>query len=336
MAALGHTVDSGSGASGDYASLNALEAAQGQDLTDGGGDTYTATCTTTGDNAADTTATAFLDWTTGVANYISIVAASGDEALITGYVATRYRMELAAIAISISEDYVRMNALQIQITASSGTVAAIDATVSNGISSNASDIRITNCRLTGVLSGTAVGSGVMCYESTNGYGHVTIWNTIINNWTTGVQGDYCETVKIYNSVVYGCTTGIKQLGETYAVLTAKNNAVFNNTDDFVPQASSTIDFNASDDEDGTNSQLMVSTDDWAAEVVDAAGGDFTLVLGSVCDDNGTNNPGAGLYLDDIAGTVRVSTWDIGAFELLAAGGSIISMIIHHLRQVGGL
>ena len=56
MAALGHTVDSGSGASGDYASLSALDAAQQQDLTDGGGDTYTATCITTGDNAADTTA----------------------------------------------------------------------------------------------------------------------------------------------------------------------------------------------------------------------------------------------------------------------------------------
>ena len=37
--------------------------------------------------------------------------------------------------------------------------------------------------------------------------------------------------------------------------------------------------------------------------------DFTAIF--------TSNPASGLYSDDIIGTARTSTWDIGAFEYLA-------------------
>jgi hypothetical protein len=35
---------------------------------------------------------------------------------------------------------------------------------------------------------------------------------------------------------------------------------------------------------------------------------------------GTDNPGSGLYSDDIIGTARSSPWDIGAFEYTSGAG----------------
>jgi len=67
--------------------------------------------------------------------------------------------------------------------------------------------------------------------------------------------------------------------------------------------------------------------DWSDELTDP-GTDFSLVVGSNSIGNGTDNPGSGLYSDDIIGTARTSTWDIGAFEYLApaTGGGQLIMI----------
>ncbi len=314
MAALGHTVDSGSGASGNYASLNALEAAQEQDLTDGGGDTYTATCTTTGDNAADTTTTEFVGWTTGATTYIQIEAASGDEAVIGSFDTSRYRLSVSAgNSLKISEEYVRLVHLQIETDQSHGS-AADTVYISIGAPSS---IQIDSCRIRGKNAG-AVPTALKV-----GGGTVDIFNSIIYGSDSALDIRWVvanPTVNIYNNTITsgGNTNGINVASGT---ATAKNNAVFNNSNDF--NGTVTADYNASDDEDGTNSQKMVATDDWAAEFVDAAGGDFTLVVGSVCIENGIDNPGSGLYSDDIEGTARSSTWDIGAFEYVAPAGGIV-------------
>ncbi len=318
MAALSKTVDSGSGASGDYASLNALESAEQQDLTDGGGDTFAAICTTTGDNAADTTATLLNGFTTGIANYVTVVAASGDEALITGYDTSRYRIEVSNDeCLHLVDDYYRFINLQIKTTTTGTTSYGIR--VNGGASG---DIYVDSCRIEGVGGGSAILLGVY----TDGPGRLYVYNTIVNNIGTfgasnvGIQ-IAAGAGELYNNTLYNINRAIYfASGAADNDTTAKNNLVFNNTDDFLDaNTGSVYDYNASDDADGTNAQTVNSTDDWAAEVVDAAGGDFTLVLGSVCDDNGTDDPGSGLFSDDIAGTTRVSPWDIGAFELIAGG-----------------
>ncbi len=126
MAALSKTVDSGCGAIGDYASLNVLESTEEQDLTDNGGDTFTATCTTTGDNAADTTAVSFAGWVTAAASYIQIVAANGDEAVKTSYDTTRYRLEVTDVnCLNIDEEFVRVIGLQVQNTSVGTSSVAI-------------------------------------------------------------------------------------------------------------------------------------------------------------------------------------------------------------------
>ena len=97
---------------------------------------------------------------------------------------------------------------------------------------------------------------------------------------------------------------------------AYNCIVFNNSDDF--KGTITIDHCASDDLDGTNpvdiSPGATEADDWEACFTDYANGDFSLKSDSVCVGAGVDDPGSGLYSDDILGNTRTSPWDIGAFE----------------------
>ncbi len=321
MAALGHTVDSGSGASGDYVSLNALGAAQEQDLTDGGGDTYTATCTTTGDNAADTTAVDFDGWTTGIANYILIEAASTDRAEAASYNANKYRMEVSgATALIIREDYVRVDGLQIQLTASS--VSSIRGIVLTGQGAS-NDIRISNSRIKGVLSGTSVD----CYGIYSGSTNVNLisWNIIVYGFVNGANnanGVYVRNASfaIYNSILYGNNVGVRIRDNAGTV---KNTASFTNTDDFLDSVGgSTIDYCASDDGDGDH---PVTPANWADVFENAAGGDFRLkATDTDLHDKGTDDPSGSGYGDpDIDETARVSLWDIGAFEYVAPAGGIV-------------
>ena len=70
MAALGHTIDPDG--TGDYLSLVAWDAAQAQDLTDAGGDTYAADYITSG-GSADTGGILNLDgWVTDSSHFITI------------------------------------------------------------------------------------------------------------------------------------------------------------------------------------------------------------------------------------------------------------------------
>ena len=88
-----------------------------------------------------------------------------------------------------------------------------------------------------------------------------------------------------------------------------------NTNDFELTGASISIYNcASDDGDGTNAQVLVSTNNYEDEFVDYVNNNFALVVDSVCIGNGLDDPGSGLYDDDIVGTQRSSTWDIGPHE----------------------
>ncbi len=325
MAALGHTVDPGSGASGDYASLDALIVAQAQDLTDGGGDTYTATCTTTGDKAADTTLCTINGWTTGAANYILIEAASTDRASASGWDTNKYRIENTDNeSIWIYENFVRIDGLQIGILYSSTAneyVLQIGATITA-----VNDIRISNVYL-------RTAANQRGFRINDADAIVKIWNTIF-----AIGGGYygltinSTTVDIYNCVIYGASAGGGAgINRTAGTVTVINSAVFNNADDF--NGTITEDYCASDDGDGNN---PVTPANWADVFENAAVGDFRLKSTDTdLHDSGTDNPGSGLYSDDIEGTTRVSTWDIGAFEFVAAPavGNRVPIIDHHNRMM---
>ncbi len=192
---------------------------------------------------ADTVAVTISGWTTGRENYILIEAASGDEAVKTGWDTNRYRLEVTdARAIDIQEDYVRVDGLQIKLT-------SVDTNNVHGINVvlvGTGDIRISNCRIDGDISGTSTGNhGIQMNDAD---ATMKIWNCIVTGFINGAntQAGYRQqvggTVEIYNSIFYGNNIGIYEWSGTSII---KNNAVFNNTDDV--SGGDTEDYNANDD-----------------------------------------------------------------------------------------
>ena len=94
----------------------------------------------------------------------------------------------------------------------------------------------------------------------------------------------------------------------------------------------TVDYCASDDGDGTNA-VAPSGANWANEFSNAAGGDFTLVAGGNCEGGGTDDPGSGLYSNDMDGDAYTSPWSIGVDAKTAAGGASFMQQAYYHRML---
>ncbi len=330
MAALGKTVDSGSGASGDYVSLNAAEAANGQDLTDGGGDTFTFTPTTTGDNAADTTVVDFDGWTTGATTYIKVTSASGDRAS-TSWDATKYRYSISdANAILVREDYIWWDGIQTELI---GQSAARDFFQNVGRSSGW--IRLTNS----VFRGDGGAQRLRLYtESTGIFTDLVMWNCVFYDW--GSHGDSYLQLSGGNTTTIDSSTfiwpgttvaGVRNDGATS--VTCRNVYSGGNTSgrEFFGTISKTT--CVSSDTTGDIDNVAVSTANFVDVTIDG-GEDWALPSGSGLIDVGTDDPsGLGYGDPDIDGTARGATWDVGAFEFVAAGGGVnVVPLLRHRRQ----
>ena len=132
------------------------------------------------------------------------------------------------------------------------------------------------------------------------------------------------TVSMFNCTVYGCYWGIYGPGTLINCIVGGSYTV---STDF--NGTQTITNYCSDEGLGSNPQGP-SGSDWDNEFTDKDNGDFSLEAGSNCINNGTDNPGSDLYLDDITGAIRTSTWDIGAFEyaegtVLGLAGTIVGV-----------
>lgn len=127
-------------------------------------------------------------------------------------------------------------------------------------------------------------------------------------------------LRLYNSTIYNTEEGLDARYFESNII-AKNNAVFNNTDDFVRGENfETCDYNASDDGDGSNAVNWDNgSTDWANVFTDYVNGDFSLNdytgTGAIID-QGTDLSSIGLWRD-IARNERGSSWDIGAFEFVS-------------------
>ncbi|MCK4823456.1 hypothetical protein KA005_47330, partial [bacterium] len=290
-----------------YTSLSAWEVAEQTDLVT---DTdWHHVYVRSSSNTADTTTTQITGWTTGVANYILIEAASTDRAEKGSYNTSKYRLEVSgANALDIRENYVRIDGIQIQLTASS--VSSISALLITGQDAS-NDIRIFNCRIKGVLSGTS--ADVFGVYSSSTLVNLLMWNDITSGFVNGANltiGVYARhaSFSIYNSILYENNVGIRIRDNNGTLI---NLASFNNTDDVLDSAAgSTIDYCATDDGDGTNSISPLGAS-WTNEYSDPPNGDFTLLNSGNCYQGGADNPSSGLYTTDMEGDV----YNIGAYSV---------------------
>jgi hypothetical protein len=262
---------------------------------------------------ADNTATTITGWTTGASYYILIEAASGDEAVKTGWDASRYRLAVSnASTLWIEENYVRLSGLQIDLVASNGNGQS-GVYISGQDASNT--IYIYNSRIQGNSGASYSNIGIREVDLDI---NLDVWNTIVTDFdghasSVGIQL-YGADSDIYNSVVYKCTDGIKTLSGDLGT-TVTNTASFNCGDDFDDSGSSlTVTYSASDDSQAGTGNIQPAS--WANEFSNAAGGNFTLVdTGAECYHAGANNPSSGIYTTDMEGDAYNTGTDGSAYSI---------------------
>jgi len=304
-----------------YLSLAAWEAAEGTDLVTAG-NWHHVYCRSSG-GTADITEVEIVGWTTGVNNYVLIEAASGDEAIKTGWDATRYRLSVTdptTGCIVISEEYIRLKGLQIEVLYTAQALRYAIYSLGVGASNL---LQIYNCRIRGDANASSTAEAIRFLDGNH---NVQIWNCIFENLSGRGLIIGGTNVEVYNTIIYNCgSDGI--YGYSAGNWIIKNCVVFKNTDDFNDQTSGTwaISYCASDDNDTTDETNIAESGggvDWSSDFVDAANGDFTLLVGSNLVGAGTVDPGSGLFSDDIEGDARGVAWDLGVDEYVAVGGTV--------------
>lgn len=307
-----------------YSSLSACEAARSQDLTDNGGDTMIWWCKSS-DGTADTTAVTIDGNVEDATHYLTI---QGYDFPSDGvYDATKYRLytnNTGLPALKVADQYTRIVHIQTVVDCSTNWGYGI---VVKDQDAGGSAIYIEGCIANGqTITGEqgAYGIYVNDVDAT-----VFVYNCVSDGFISASHPAAVDfkaffakattNVSFFNCTAYGNNFGIHLYTGT---ATATNCISGNNTDDF--SGTITIDYCATDDGDGDHA-VAPSGGDWANEFVNAAAGNFALKATGNCVDAGTDNPGSGIYLDDILGETRVSPWDIGAFEYIS-GEKVLLMI----------
>lgn len=338
MADIVRYVDTGADAGGDgttaatsgancaYQSLSQWEAATQADIT-GTGDAIVH-CNRTNGGGVDTTAFTMSGWTTDATHEIIITQDDfPDDGVFDDTKYYLFNNDSATQGILIQEDFVTIDKLQI----------AVYQTGSNtryGIYISGPGAGSTLYFKKVILKGTNdAGAAGACRGIANSDADATAYyiNCIAYGFLNSTRANAGYYPNAGANYYYNCVASGNRYGIGYSgTFTAKNCACFNNYDDFA--GTGTIDHCASDDGDGTNAQDFTSeATDWNKVFTDYSTADFTLknyTTPPCCIGVGTDDPGSGLYSDDIIGTARSSTWDIGAFEYVvpAAGGGQVIMI----------
>ncbi len=223
-----------------------------------------------------------------------------------------YAIESASncIHFSSSNPYdVRLEGLQLHCTQiTSSRYGILFAQGSGG----SNDCEVTDCIIRMATTSTNVLRRGIQFSSSGSTGAPVITNTIIygagsngggatSQWGF-YQNDSSFTVTLINCTIYDWYDGIREGSGT---ISATNTVSAENSNtDFVSVTTTT---NCAADDVGEAEQLDETR---SVDFTDATNGDFSLVSGSDCVDNGTDTDAP---LADIIGTARSST-DIGAWE----------------------
>ena len=323
-----------SGANAAYATLFACEAAEDDDgdLTAGDGEWLHISCAATG-GIADTTAVVWNGFTTSATCYILIEGATGHRASAS-WSTSKYRLEPAnATALTIYDDYVYVDGLQIGKSSSS-------AHYQNGIYyyaiSASVEQRVSNCLIKMAKNNSYAESGIFVDDADV---VLNVWNTIIYNLGNVEAAAnaplYCgvaTTVNAYNSVfIGGGYYGVRADSEA-GTITCKNcyasgsSAGYSGVDSLTECASS----DANSGSEGLRSVAVNTT-----QFVNVTGGseDFHLAgTGSALYRTGTDTSGDAApmnFTTDIDGDAYYDTGgarSIGADEYVAAAPSAVNIV----------
>ena len=294
---------------GDYTSLNAWEAAKQADITSSGDEI--AEC----EAFTDSTATTIIGWTTNASNRIIIRAATGHEHGATpgaGYVLSQ--SGVGTHTLTISEEFVKVEGIEVKQTAGSGSGRPIQIT---GIGAT-NELVIKGCII----------SGGNNYGINNGDGDAIIWmyNNIVYDFTdaTNGRGIWAGATDdhTYFNTVYNCgDMGIGNSDDVAGCLVVDG---FDDYNSGCTAGAGGAGYNMSSDggAPGTTTDTNETTaifENSGSRLLRLASGSTDaddFVVGYLTDEDGNN------ITTDIIGNTRPSTSDAGAhhFTAAAAGG----------------
>ena len=311
-----------SGATCAYASMAIWEAAQQQNLTDGGGDIAECICDSNG-GAADTTAVTIDGWTTSSTSYIWIHTPTSSRHDGT-YLSTKYRLEVNdATVLAISDDYVRIEGLQIE---QHGQTAVRSVVYISGQTASSNDVRISSSIIKqgGGTSFRSIGVHIVSSNAV-----VSLWNSVIfNPANLGTSDTQNSAIRIASSSsvnIYSCTVfgGYRVLRADSGTVVVKNTYVGVIGGLTAYFGSATLTTCASSDATGSSGLQNIAINTSNFTNVTAGSENYHLPSGSALIDVGTDTSGDSAplnFTDDIDGQTRSGSWDIGADEYVAGGG----------------
>ena len=302
---------------GDYTSLAAAEAGQQQDLT-ALAEPMHIECAAFNDAGGGVT---FDGWTTSADYYIRVYAATGAKAGMPWRTSGAYMLDNGAAPAStivVSEEFVRIEGIQVQVTAFGFSFT--HNAISLGAGSTTSDVRVTGChvRYIGNASnaGTARGIALTTFEQ------AFIVNCVVSGFdSTGggtdrvgiSEGTTNGTKRVYNCTIVNCLTGIARTNSASVI--AKNNLVYGATTPYSGTFAAGSTNNASEDATAPGTSALPRR---TFGFKDAKGGDYHLDRLDV----GARGVGTDLSRDtdyafstDFDGATRTpGAWDVGAHQ----------------------
>ncbi len=291
-------------AGGDYTSLSAWEAGRQGNLT-----VTDAIEIVECYNKTDTLPLFLSGWTTSATQYISILAVgAGRHAGV--WDSSKYELVLtASTPIQVTEEYVRIDGLQIHLNLPTGVQHGI---LILGLTTSApNDIRISNCIIKRTPNAAGTMMGIWLNDSNQQ--NPKVWNNIIYGFTSGIDKNSGITATAYNNTVIDCTTnGIRNAGAT-ANFRVKNNLVINCGTNYTGGFTADSNYNVSSAASGAPGAQSVHNA--SPTFVNAGAKDYHLDLS----DTAATGKGTNLSADaqiafgtDINGDTILGTWSAGA------------------------